>query len=119
MRVFISAIILICLLWSHAYPRDIDGRYAANPLKGWFDKLSSGKGPCCSDADGNVVVDADWESKDGHYRVRLDGEWYDVPDDAVIVEPNRDGRTIVWPIGYWDGVKHTYGIRCFMPGSMT
>ena len=37
----------------------------------------------------------------GHYRVRLEGEWYDVPDDAVITEPNRVGRTMVWPIrGY-------------------
>jgi hypothetical protein len=32
--------------------RDPDGRYANSPLKGWFDSLHSGKGPCCSDADG-------------------------------------------------------------------
>lgn len=41
--------------------------------------------------------------------------WIDVPDDAVITEPNRVGRTMVWPI------KGTLGItiRCFLPGSMT
>ena len=33
--------------------------------------------------------------------MRLDGEWIDVPDEAVITEPNRIGRTMVWPIrGY-------------------
>ena len=98
----------------HALARD-DGRYANSPLKSWFDSLKSGKGPCCSDADGSAVSDVDWESKDGHYRVRLEGQWVDVPDDAVITEPNRVGRTMVWPI------KGTVGItiRCFLPGSMT
>src|SRR6266853_902874 len=48
-------------------------------MKTWFDSLKSGKGfLCCSDADGTAVGDVDWESKDGHYRVRLGGEWIDV-----------------------------------------
>ena len=100
--------------------RGLDGRYAASPLKGWFDSLKSGKGPCCSDADGSAVSDVDWESKDGHYRVRIEDQWWDVPDDAVITEPNRAGRTMVWPIPYRDGnVLRKMEIRCFMPGSMT
>jgi hypothetical protein len=98
-----------------AQARDPDGRYANSPLKQWFDGLRSGKGPCCSDADGTAVSDVDWESKDGHYRVRLDGEWIDVPDEAVITEPNRAGRAMVWPIRSYMGIT----IRCFMPGSMT
>ena len=98
-----------------AQARDPDGRYANSPLKQWFDGLRSGKGPCCSDADGSAVSDVDWESKDGHYRVRLDGQWIDVPEEAVITEPNRAGRTMVWPIRGYMGVT----IRCFMPGSMT
>ena len=97
------------------HARDPDGRYANSPLKQWFDSLRSGKGPCCSDADGSAVSDVDWESKDGHYRVRLEGEWIDVPEEAVITEPNRVGRTMVWPIHGYMGVT----IRCFMPGSMT
>jgi hypothetical protein len=92
-----------------------DGRFAGSPLKQWFDSLKSGKGPCCSNADGVTVSDPDWESKDGHYRVRLDGQWIDVPDDAVITEPNRYGRTMVWPIESAVGKS----IRCFMPGSMS
>ena len=109
---------LILALASHfGHARDLDGRYArVNPeLKAWFDGLRSGKGPCCSDADGTAVSDVDWESANGHYRVRLDGEWIDVPDEPVITEPNRVGRTMVWPIHGYLGVT----IRCFMPGSMT
>jgi hypothetical protein len=61
------------------------------------------------------VSDVDWETVGGHYRVRIDGQWIDVPDEAVITEPNRMGRTMVWPIWGYLGVT----IRCFMPGSMT
>jgi hypothetical protein len=92
-----------------------DGRYSQSPLKPWFDSLKSGKGPCCSDADGFAVSDPDWESRNGHYVVRIDNEWIDVPDDAVIKEPNRVGRTMVWPIKGSLGTS----IRCFLPGSMT
>jgi hypothetical protein len=108
---------LLLVPWSHlGHARD-NGQYAnSNPeLKAWFESLSSGKGPCCSDADGTALSDVDWESSRGHYRVRLEGEWVDVPDDAVITVPNRIGRTMVWPM-YRDG-KMTP--RCFMPGSMT
>ena len=58
---------------------------------------------------------ADWESKDGHYRVRIDGEWVDVPSEAVVDGPNLAGRTMVWPY-YRDGHPRA---RCFMPGSMS
>jgi hypothetical protein len=84
-------------------------------LNSWFDHLASGNGLCCSMADGTAVSDVDWESKDGHYRVRLDGEWIDVPDDALVTVPNRAGRTMVWPMPMIEG---TIMIRCFMPGSM-
>jgi hypothetical protein len=110
----VCIVLLLGLVSQVSHARD-DGRYANSPLKPWFDSLKSGKGPCCSDADGYAVSDPDWESKSGHYRVRIEGEWYDVPDDAVITEPNRVGRTMVWPIKGWGGMT----IRCFMPGSMT
>jgi len=106
--------------------RDLDGRYATSPLKPWFDQLKSRTGPCCSNADGYVVDDADWEVKNGHYRVRVpeypDAKvmvWIDVPDDSVITEPNKAGRTMVWPSYAGDGGSSYLWIRCFMPGSMT
>jgi len=92
-----------------------DGRYANSPLKQWFDKLRSKGGmPCCSDADGTAISDVDWESKGGRYRVRIDSQWFDVPDEAVVTEPNRFGRAMVWPLRGYSGIT----IRCFMPGVM-
>lgn len=86
-------------------------------LDGWYSELKSGKGPCCGgpSIDATTLDGPDWEAKDGHYRVRIEGEWHDVPPEAVLTEPNRDGRTLVWPIKGYGGLS----IRCFMPGSMT
>jgi hypothetical protein len=109
---------ILLLAASGALARDLDGRYAGSPLHDWFLGLHSGNGPCCSDADGNVISDADWESRDGHYRVRIMDEWWDVPDGAVVAEPNRYGRTMVWPIYSYDPKnKLKVRIRCFMPGA--
>lgn len=91
-----------------------DGRYADSPLKSWFDGLRSGNGPCCSDADGTALSDVDWDTRDGHYRVRFNGEWLDVPAAALVTEPNRYGRAMVWP--FW--LEGRPQIRCFMPGMM-
>lgn len=111
--------VAILLLIPQLHPvsaRDVGQVASTTPeLKAWFDSLRSGKGPCCSDADGSAVSDVDWESNSGHYRVRLDEKWFDVPDEAVITGPNRVGRTMVWPLRLESGVL----IRCFMPGSMT
>jgi hypothetical protein len=84
-------------------------------LNHWYESLHSGKGPCCDGSDAKRVDDADWESKDGHYRVRIDGEWVDVPKEAVVDGPNLAGRAMVWPY-YQDGHPRP---RCFMPGSMS
>lgn len=110
----VAGFVFVLAMIDPAHARD-DGRYAGSPLKKWFDTLQSRKGPCCSDADGFAVSDPDWESKSGHYRVRIEGEWHDVPDDAVITVPNLYGKTMVWPIKGWGGLT----IRCFMPGPMT
>jgi hypothetical protein len=119
---------LIALAAPLGYARDRGQFVNTNAdLKAWFDSLHSGKGPCCSDADGSALSDTDWETRGGHYRVRVprlgyvledqqqEFVWVDVPEEAVISEPNRVGRTMVWPIYGYNGVT----IRCFMPGSMT
>jgi hypothetical protein len=110
------ALSILALAAPSMHARDLDGRYASqNPeLHQWFEGLKSGKGPCCSDADGSAISDADWEVRAGHYWVYIDNEWRPVPDEAVITEPNKIGRTMVWPVRGYLGVS----IRCFMPGSM-
>src|SRR6516225_3093442 len=90
-----------------ALGRNLDGRYANSLLKPWFDQLKSRNGPCCSNADGFVVEDVDWDTKNSHYRVRVpvypDSKvmvWFDVPDNSIITEHNKAGRTMVWPVYY-------------------
>ncbi|HKU07021.1 MAG TPA: hypothetical protein VJR30_13210 [Bradyrhizobium sp.] len=111
----LCALLVVLALALHASARDLDGRFAGSPLKQWFEGLASKRGLCCSDADGRAVSDVDWESKDGHYRVWLEGAWHDVPEDAVVTVPNRAGRTMVWPVRGALGLT----IICFMPGPMT
>lgn len=86
-------------------------------LDQWFNGLKSNYGICCSFVDGTAVLDADWESSNGHYRVRIDGKWYDVPDLAVLDVPNRYGPAIVWR--YKDNPTADWKIRCFIPGAGT
>lgn len=102
------------IMLATAAPARDDGRYASSPLKSWFESLYSEFGQCCSDADGSFLADVDWESDHGHYRVRIGDEWVVVPDGAVVTQPNRVGRAMVWK-HYIDGHPR---IRCFMPGSM-
>jgi hypothetical protein len=59
------------------------------------------------------VDNADWQSKDSHYRARIDGEWVDVKE-AVVDGPNRAGGTMVWPYCQDGHLK----AHCFMPRSM-
>ena len=55
-------ILIFLLLCTPAHAHD-----PSHPeLNEWFNRLASGKGLCCSFADGFVVSDVDWESKDGH-----------------------------------------------------
>ena len=114
--VAVMPLVTVCALG-----RDLDGRYNDAPLREWFNHLASQKGPCCSFADGYFVEDADWRSQNGHYWVRVpkaagskDMIWVEVPDEALIKEPNKAGRTMVWP---FYGSNSVF-IRCFMPGSM-
>jgi hypothetical protein len=91
----------------------------ANPiLDDWFGSLQSQYGTCCGGPkiDATTLDGLDWDSRDGKYRVRIEGEWVQVPDGAVLHQPNKDGRTLVWMTKGYGGI---ITIRCFMPGLMT
>lgn len=53
-------------------------------LDGWYMSLKSGRGPCCGgpSVDATTLDGPDWEAQDGRYRVRLKGQWHDVPPDG-------------------------------------
>ena len=110
---YVTMVALLVGLSNSAFARD-DGRYPNDTLKHWFDNLTSSNGNCCSFADGLSISNVDWDTKDGHYRVLLHGEWINVPNSAVVTEPNRYGPAVVWP--YMDTDGNIY-IRCFLPGS--
>ena len=113
----LACLVLLTMIGLHrAHPRDLDGRYAASPLKSWFDGLQNkAGGNCCSIADGYRIDDADWDIKDEQYRVRINGQWMIVPPEALVTVPNKVGRAMVWPV---QDVEGKTVIRCFMPGVM-
>jgi hypothetical protein len=120
-----------------------NGHDAMHPeLNPWFAKLRSKSGPCCDGSDALHLRDVEWTTqnkKESHYRVMVpktadlyrsasngqdmkkgDTEWVDVPDDALVTEPNLDHSTLVW-VWYSSGFQMTDQphIRCFMPGALT
>jgi hypothetical protein len=115
----VIAVMLGWLLWilfgdlAHAHdPKHPD-------LDNWYKGLNSAAGGyCCDGREARSLDGSDWETKDAHYRVRLDGNWYDVPENAVVKERNLAGRALVWVhFGYTSSRVPT--IRCFLPGTMT
>lgn len=111
MKIFLIMAMLL-MGWGISYAHD--GKHPVNStMKKWFDSLRSGKGPCCSDADGTALSDVDWESRDGLYRVFVRGQWVDVPKDAVLMQPNLYGLTMVWL-----APTMNIQIRCFIPGAL-
>jgi len=115
LAVALTALCVTVVVPNHSHARD-DGRFSNSPLKEWFDRLASRNGLCCAFTDGVSVQDVDWDTQDGHYRVRIQGECIGVPDAAVVTEPNRFGPAVVWPFN--DRYGNTQ-IRCFMPGAGT
>jgi hypothetical protein len=82
-------------------------------VQGLKDKTGEG---CCDTADGQPA-EYEWDIAANRYRARIEGEWYDVPDDAVITGPNKLGYATVWTWWVWDyDGKKTHHIRCFLPG---
>ena len=103
-------------------PQELADMTALPGASGWFIGLMNKKGGfCCSDADGNKP-EAVWDNTDNPnypYKVKLEGQWIEVPVDAVITEPNRVGIAIVWySVTRSESGPPTFYIRCFLPGSL-
>ena len=90
-------------------------------MQPWFESLRDKAGKyCCAEADGHPLDEGEWDMKNDSYRVFLQGEWIVVPDEAVILGPNKFGKAIVWvwpqEAASFDPPVSTF-IRCFIPGS--
>ena len=98
----------------------------------WFNqqKVPGTTNRCCSIADG---VAAQEDLREGKYWVRftanrttadyenntnrteeVDSDWMLVPDNVIIVEPNKMQRPVVWY--FFDGAMKLQ-IKCFIPGA--
>jgi hypothetical protein len=111
------AVVIGTSLTMGAFARD-DGRYAqvSPEIKKWVEGLTDSRGRnCCSTADGFRPEEVDWDMADNKYKVMIRGQWYTVPNEAVIKESNRIGYAIVW-YGF-DLQNGKLFIRCFLPGS--
>ncbi len=104
-----ALLLSLMMLATPALGRD-DGRYANSPLKSWLESLQSEFGQCCSDADGYVLSDPDWESHRGRYRVYIEGEWVLVPTG-----PSSHDRTA--PDQRWFGSTTSTAIHAFVAAS--
>jgi hypothetical protein len=91
-----------------------NGRFADSPLKEWFQHLGSRNGLCCAFADGVAVQEVDWDTQEGHYRVRIQGEWFVVPDDAVVTEPTVSALPLCGPITT-STATHKFAASCLVP----
>ena len=93
-------------------PTSPETRAWANSLQ---NKLSEG---CCSTADGWKPEAVEYDMKGNKYRVKIEGQWYDVPASAMIELPNKFGFPVVWYYKTWDnGIRPSISIRCFIPGA--
>lgn len=103
------ALILIVALFCPAHGHDHN-----NPENNdWLQSLhSSNKTWCCNGKDTDIIDD--WETKNGRYRVKFRGEWFDVPTTSVIDEPNRLGEPLLWMNKGYLGSS----VRCFLPGAL-
>lgn len=138
----VMCMLAIALMWTMTLPASY-GHDAMHPeLNPWFAKLRSKSSPCCDGSDALHLRDVEWTTqnkRESHFRVLVpktaglyraasngqdmkkgDTEWIDVPDDALVTDPNLDHSTLVW-VWYSSGFQMTDEphIRCFMPGAMT
>ena len=104
---------LFITLWALAiFEPAIAHDHSRPELASWFTSLQSkgGSRHVATAQKRCVLMMSIWDSNHGHYRVRLQGEWVDVPDSAVVGGPNRCGPTMVWPY-YVNGAMRQ--VRCF------
>jgi hypothetical protein len=119
-------LLVCCFNWAHAAPPSDSVRDPA--LEQWFRSLErpGSHVSCCSVADCRRVG---YRVSDGHHEVRVNGQWYIVPSDAIIRRENPTGDAIAcyrsadYGLGaipvppYVDSLEAGAGlvIRCFVP----
>jgi hypothetical protein len=114
----VVALLASCAIVTEMSARDYGQYRNADPaIRDWIQGLKNKAGQsCCETADGHPA-EYEWDIVANQYTVRIEGEWYAVPAEAVIDEPNKLGYATIWYWRSWelDG-KKVHHIRCFLPG---
>jgi hypothetical protein len=111
-----TLVVIALVLASFGTQARDNGQYAqvSPEIKRWVEGLTDDKGRgCCATADGFRPDEVEWDMSENAYRVMISGQWFTVPDGAVIKQTNRIGYALVWY--YFD--NGALMIRCFLPGS--
>ena len=92
------------------------GQFSKVPLevREWFEHMRSPTGAlCCSYADGHRTG---YDVRQGQYWVPIEGEWYPIPPEVVIMAANPVGEAVVWYMLSYDmSSGRKYRILCFVP----
>ena len=122
MRLCIRILMLISICVLPVPVRAFDnGQYADVPdnIRSWFKSIRSPNGRlCCDIADGHRTT---WKGDEaGRYWVPINGEWIQVPEEAVVYNSASPiSESVVWYNSFGDdeGLGYvTIDIRCFVPG---
>ena len=118
LRLLMAALLLSVAAAADTSARDYGQYRDTDPaIKEWVQRLTDKNGQgCCATADGHPA-EYEWDTAGNQYKVRIEGEWYDVPPEAIVDGPNKLGYATVWYRWDWnlDG-KKTHHVRCFLPG---
>lgn len=106
----VGVVIWLILLVSPARSHD----HNRPGLNDWLKSLHSKSKTWCCDGNDHDPIE-EWETRDNRYRVKFRGQWFDVPESAIVDGPNKGGDALLWMNKGYMG----FSVRCFMPGSMT
>lgn len=109
--IIVSLFLLVMALSIHPIRAHDHGR---SSLIDWLKTLQNRNNALCCNGDDTDAIE-DWEAKNDRFRVKFRGEWYDVPDSAIVDGPNKGGDALLWMNKGFLGMS----VRCFMPGPMT
>ena len=104
------------------------GTDLSSPRHAWWECHHQPKNDisCCSEADGHALIDADWRTGGKGYQVRVEGQWFDVPTNAVLtgdtcgMDPDDAGQSeakvwYTWSRGTNNEIS-VLNVLCFLPG---
>lgn len=112
---FFLAGLLIGAALFHSHARADWTGDASPETRAWFRSVRNAVGQvCCDETEARSVDDYQW--REGHVEVVIDGKSYAVAPDALSPDRNRLGAAVAWIFPKGAPVS-TETIRCFLRGT--